>query len=378
MCGASAERDAKRTDLLDLPQPVGLVAPLPPQVGGVASVAAWLLANQDDLGCEYDAFDLWRPATAQLGGRLQLSAIPRQIRLAVGFARWLRHAPRVIHYCFACSFVSLARDLAFIVMARIAGKTVIAHVHGSEFATHPRARFVHAPAVRLLSRVTAERVALTPWAGIQLARIGVTSKCIVNPLRIRPPDGFVASADNRLRLLFVGTYGKAKGCHDLIDAVAKARAGGIDANLLFVGKEMYKGEEAALRGQAKRCNIEDDVEFAGLKLPDELSSYYASADVICLPSYREVLPMALLEGMSYGLPALASTVGGIPDIVETGCTGVLVRPGAVDELTEGIRFLAGDSDRRRRIGRAARERVLSLADPATIVTQWRELYAGVR
>ena len=72
---------------------VGLVAPLPPQVGGVAGFAEWLLAREQEIGCRFDAFDLWRPATGEVGGRMSLDAVGIQARLLPRFLRWSRKAP---------------------------------------------------------------------------------------------------------------------------------------------------------------------------------------------------------------------------------------------------------------------------------------------
>lgn len=353
---------------------IGLVAPLPPQMGGVATVAAWLLEHQASIDCSYETFDLWRPPDGQLGGRFQPSAVPRQIRLLLRYIRWLRSAPDLIHYCVACSIVSIARDTTFIALARLAGKRVIAHVHGSEFATSPSAPYLQVPAMKAIGRLTVERVTLTDWGTTQLARFGVASRSIVNPISVRGDDGPAGPSTNGLRLLFVGSYGKAKGCDELVDALARARTRGTQASLRLVGKEMYEGEEAMLRKQVEELGLDEAVHFAGRREAAELAEEYRSADVICLPSKREVLPMALLEAMSFGVPALASPVGGIPDIIEDGVSGVLVPNGDVDRLAAEIERLHAEPETRRRLAGAARERVLALTEPEQIAAQWRTLY----
>jgi len=359
----------------DNPRPIGLVAPLPPQVGGVASVAGWLLDHEREIGCRFETFDLWRPPDGQLGGRLQAGAIPRQLVLLRRFVRWLRRAPSVIHYCVACSTVSLARDLLFVAAARMAGKRVVAHVHGSEFADGGRARLFQVPAMRLLARLTVERVSLTPWATSELEAIGVSSRCIRNPLRVRGDAAQRSEpSSGPLRLLFVGSYGAAKGCVDLVDALAEARRRGVDATLRLVGKEMYDGEEHSLREQVVARELHGAVTFAGTRSHEQLPAEYESADVICLPSRREVLPMALLEGMSFGLPALASPVGGIPDVVESGRHGLLVRTGDVPRLADAIHELAANEQQRRAMGRAAAARARSLTDDDHIAEAWRSVY----
>jgi glycosyltransferase involved in cell wall biosynthesis len=343
-------------------------------MGGVASVAGWLVEHQAEIGCDYETFDLWRPPLGQLGGTLQLAALPRQVRLLIRYVRWLRRAPDLIHYCVACSIVSIIRDTTFIALARLAGKEVVAHIHGSEFVTARTARYVQKPAMKIVASLTIDRVALTRWGTDALASLGITSRWIVNPITLRGTHTRPPRPEGGVRLLFVGSYGSAKGCDDLVAALARARARGVEASLRFVGKEMYDGEEAELRTQAHRLGAADAVEFVGRKELDALAAEYQNADAICLPSLREVLPLALLEGMSFGLPALATPVGGIPDIIEDGVNGVLVPIGDIEALAAGIELLGSDPQVRLRMGRAARERTLALTAPEQITVAWREVY----
>lgn len=90
---------------------------------------------------------------------------------------------------------------------------------------------------------------------------------------------------------------------------------------------------------------------------DELERLYARAAVVVLPSHREGLPLCVLEAMAHGRPVVASAVGGIPELVEDGVTGYLVEPGDVAGLRAAIERLLADPALRRRMGRAARERV---------------------
>ena len=90
---------------------------------------------------------------------------------------------------------------------------------------------------------------------------------------------------------------------------------------------------------------------------DELERLYERAAVVVLPSYREGLPICVLEAMAHGRPVVASAVGGIPELVENGVTGYLVEPGDVAGLRAAIERLLADPALRRRMGRAARERV---------------------
>jgi glycosyltransferase involved in cell wall biosynthesis len=356
---------------------IGLVAPLPPQVGGVASVAEWLLGHEKELGCSYSTFNLQRPLAEKRGGRLRLHALPRQLRQLGRFIRWIRRSPTVVHYCVSCSRTGLPRDALYIALLRLNGRRTIAHVHGAylDFAAKSRWR---SPLLRLIGHCTSERVALSPASVEILASIGISSRYILNPLRFEPGEAPPAHGDaGPFRLLFVGAYGRRKGCPELVEALARVRGQGLDARLTIVGKEERKGDDAVVTDKVRAHGLDGAVEFTGVKTASEMPPAYRGADVICLPSRHEGLPMALLEAMAFGLPAVATPVGGIADLVIHGDTGLLVSPGDVDGLAHAIATLAGDTERRRRMGARGRERVFALAGPTTIASEWRELYAAL-
>jgi glycosyltransferase involved in cell wall biosynthesis len=340
----------------------------------VASVAEWLLGHEEEIGCAYVAFDLQRPPSEEMGGRLRLRAVPRQLRQLARFVRWMRRTPLIVHYCLSTSRTGLPRDALYVALLRLFGRQTIAHVHGAALVDAAELRFRSA-LLRLVGRSTVERVAISPTSARVLEGLGISSRCILNPLRFEPEESAGANAGGRaLELLFVGAYGRRKGCPELIDALARARASGLDVRLRIVGKEDHKGEDDALRSRIRAHDLDGAVEFAGVRTASEMPSAYRDADAICLPSRQEGLPMALLEAMAFGLPVLATPVGGIPDLVADGDTGLLVAPGNVEELANAIATLAGDRQLRRQMGERARARVLGLAGSSVIAARWRELY----
>jgi glycosyltransferase involved in cell wall biosynthesis len=345
---------------------IGLVAPLPPQVGGVASFAEWLLAHEEELGCRFDTFDLWRPADGGVGGRFTPAALFTQARLAPRFVRWARRAPRVVHYCASTQATGLARDVAFAAILRVAGRRTIAHLHGDLTRPSPAARV----GLRLLSRLSAETVVASPKS---LAMLGISAQAVANPTRFEPGGGGARPASASLRLLFVGAYGVAKGTLDLLEASSEARAAGADVTLTIAGKEGQPGDRERLEQVLRDRELENGVEFLGVVPAAGLPAVYGAADVICLPSRAEGMPMALLEGMSFGLPALATRVGEIPQLVGEDA-GVLVEPGDVAGLTAAIVRLAADPQARAAMGAAAAERARSVSNAETIVREWRAAY----
>jgi glycosyltransferase involved in cell wall biosynthesis len=239
----------------------------------------------------------------------------------------------------------------------------------------PEGSRARARGLRALDRLVDRWVTLSPSSVQALAKLGIQADWIPNPLRIVPNGHHPSSVDGPLRLLFVGRYGERKGCSELIAALAKARASGTEATLRFVGQEEYDGEERVLRNDVQEHELEGAVEFAGLKDGPELAACYAEAQVLCLPSRREGVPLVLLEAMSFGLPVIATPVGGIADYVSHEDNGLLVAPGDVEALAASIEMLAGDPALRARLGEAARRRMAEQAGAETIARRWRETYA---
>src|SRR6266487_2178314 len=151
----------------------------------------------------------------------------------------------------------------------------------------------------------------------------------------------LASGDGRpLRILFVGRLVELKGLAYLIEAAARLRDR-VPARIVAIG---IGPERERLEALARERNIA--VDFRN-KVPDaELHVAFLTSDVLVLPSIidargdTEGLGVALLDAMSYCIPVIASRVGGIPDIIEDGVSGLLVPPADPQALADAIERVA--------------------------------------
>ena len=107
---------------------------------------------------------------------------------------------------------------------------------------------------------------------------------------------------------------------------------------------------------------------------EELERLYDRAAVVVLPSYREGLPLCVLEAMAHGRPVVATRVGGIPELVEDGVTGFLVEPGDVAGLRAALERVLADPMLRRRMGREARKRVTERCSWDRVIAATLESY----
>ncbi|MGH7289952.1 MAG: glycosyltransferase family 4 protein [Myxococcota bacterium] len=208
--------------------------------------------------------------------------------------------------------------------------------------------------------------------------IGKGSICGIDCTRFKPdPDARAAARarfgvpDAACLLLYLGRLGPEKGLLDLCAAFRALRERGIDAWLAFVGPDEMNLEAQApeLLGAAH-----DRVRFHGYTAAPE--RFFAAADVLCLPSYREGFGNVVIEAAACGVPAVASRIYGVTDAVADGETGLLHPardPAAIAALLER---LIQEPALRRRLGEAARVRACSDFSMAGITQAVLDLYAS--
>lgn len=181
--------------------------------------------------------------------------------------------------------------------------------------------------------------------------------------------------EERARVVLVPSVLREGKGHDLLLAALPAiRERVPEVRLLFAGD----GERAeALQDEARSRGLDEFVYFLGFRT--DIPELLAAADLVVLPSFAEALPTVLLEAAAAGRPVVATRVGGTPEVVEHGRTGLLVPPDDVPALRRAVVELLGDDDRARRFGRNARavaERRFGIQRQVErTVALWREVAA---
>jgi sugar transferase (PEP-CTERM/EpsH1 system associated) len=166
-----------------------------------------------------------------------------------------------------------------------------------------------------------------------------------------------------------GRLHRQKGFADLITALAQVRERFPAVRLLLVGDGELRGD---LEAHAQALGLSEVVVFAGLRT--DIPEILAGLDLFALPSLWEGLPNVVLEAMAAGLPVAATAVGGTPEIVVDGVTGILVPPQDPEVLAQAITRLLGDPGLRHRMGQAGQERVAQRFTVERMVEQTERLY----
>jgi glycosyltransferase involved in cell wall biosynthesis len=253
-------------------------------------------------------------------------------------------------------------------------------VHGSvefyEVSRHALAgKLSHARfAVAISDFGRSQLMRLTPskrWPHIHVVRCGVDLQLYV------PPAERSTSASSS-EILFVGRLLHGKGLPLLFEAITELRRRGLAASATVVGDGPARRE---FEDAAQRLRLAQHVRFLGPVGQDHIRELYAGADIFCLPSFAEGIPVVAMEAMAMELPVVTTRIMGIPELIEDGTEGLLVPPGRVDWLVEALERLVRSPDVRRRMGRAGRQKVHQDYDVAQSAERMRivlEAELGVR
>lgn len=181
---------------------------------------------------------------------------------------------------------------------------------------------------------------------------------------------------NELVFGYVGTLSQYEGVSWLVRAFAELKRRGVSAKLVILGA----GDDAlAVASAIQELGLQSVVLPIGKVPHDQVQKYYSVIDVLVYPRRSTrltelVTPLKPLEAMSLGKPLLASRIGGIVELVEHGCTGLLFNPNDLEDFCDQAMRLIQQEDLRRRLGSQARDRVLRERDWKVLVRRYEAVY----
>ena len=308
----------------------------------------------------------------------------RFFRKAVYLAGWLEqrgathvHAPWADSHGFLALVAARLLGVSYSVQARAheihsrsSNLALRENVRNARFVV-TNSRFNEAFIRPILGRSADEHLHII-YNGLDLARL---------PLPAQAERG-----SRELRILSVGRLVEQKGFDNLLRACRILADRGVKFSCDVIGGPDWSQDAntyVSLKKLRRTLALEDIVSFLGPQPTSRVFEAYVAADIFALPCVvaedggRDVTPNVLLEAMAYRLPVISTPVGAIPEIVEHGTDGILVRANDPDSLAAGLMRLMESPELRRTLGEAAREKIERRFNSDRSVQQYVRLFRSV-
>jgi glycosyltransferase involved in cell wall biosynthesis len=255
-------------------------------------------------------------------------------------------------------FGSVVRKGLLLLLARKFSVPIVLHLHGSDYVEFcesltPQLQRLH---LRMLN--SADRIITigSYWRNYIVDRLGIDPRRVVVIHNCAPAiavsSTMAQTALNEVSIVCLGQLSDRKGTGTLLRAMAMPSLRVLSWNAVLAGD----GEVAKHRALAVKLGLSQRVRLPGWVDRERSHATLANADIFVLPSEREGMPIAILEAMAHGKAIVATDVGAIPEAIVHEQTGLIVRPNDPSGLARVLELLVRNSDLRRSLGQAARER----------------------
>ena len=272
--------------------------------------------------------------TWRLGNKLIKSWYALQALVRTSLLLLFDKRIKIVHIHGAAN-ASFDRCKLFINLSKQFGKKVILHEHAADFMEYYSASGKKDDIRATLNKCDRLIVLSKSWQdyfasiGVDKNRIKVLNN-IVSPPELHPE---FHTEDGKLHLLYMGEISKRKGGFDLLKAVADHKEQFEGKLLLRMGGNQVDGD---IKSFINEHHLESIVTYEGWIAGQKKIECLNWEDIYILPSYNEGLPIAILEAMAYHHPVISTPVGGIPEVLQDGYNGTLVRPGNTEEIAKAI------------------------------------------
>ncbi|WP_428505810.1 glycosyltransferase family 4 protein [Roseateles sp.] len=267
---------------------------------------------------------------------------------------------------------SFWRKGSYLLLARAFGVPTLLHLHDGSFpAWYASRRPVPQWVVRCLLRSASRVACLSEGWAEQVARIEPNARYVVlpNPVMLPTPAQWLGRQVRTGELLFLGRLWPEKGVPELLQAAAQLAGEGLEFRLVCAGD----GDHAAVLQEAERLGLADRLELPGWVSGERKQALLARAAVFVLPSHFEGVPIGMLEAMAWGMPVVATRVGGIPETLGPHA-GWLLEKGDVQALAAALREALSEPAAAAARGNHGRERALQRHAPALVLQRLETLY----
>lgn len=271
---------------------------------------------------------------------------------------------------------TIKRKYPLFLLAKLLGKKTLIHLHcGSQIDDiwndkyqymFERCDCVIALSENLKKKVE-ERLSTQGFKGSKIQDFFQELRVVYNPCPIITNK---TQYEKKNYILFSGTVYEGKGYKDLIRAFAKVAADHSEWKIVLAGN----GEVEQARILAEELGISEQVDLLGWVNGEAKHKAFSEAKALCLPSYAEGFPMAVLDAWAYGLPVVTTPVGGVPDVAIDGENMLLFNSGDIDTLAMKLSQVMNNEELRKKLSAESLKMAEGKFNLNTITEQVAEIY----
>jgi glycosyltransferase involved in cell wall biosynthesis len=270
----------------------------------------------------------------------------------------VKNNPDIIHIGTA-HLGSFLKHSVMILIGRLMGKKVIVMLHCGYKVLLPESGVWRRFVLFILSCCHAIAVISKEWLALQTLLPYTSINYIPNALNLAP---YLSLSSARfegrqdVKVLYLGHIGRDKGIFDLIEAAKKVcQSVHVAFRIDLLGESLSAGEYEKAQNQIAEYGLGQVVYLWKPEFDEKKLWRLAEADIYVLPSYSEGMPISIIEALASALPVVATQVGGIPDMIESGYNGLLISPQNPNQLADALIQLINNSSLRRQMGELARK-----------------------
>lgn len=292
----------------------------------------------------------------------------------------LIHRPAAVYLTMSPFGYAFYRDIAYIALIKLFRRKLILHIHGkgitAQIKKHPWLGFLY----RFVLHAS-HVISLSGCLAADLEPVFAGQPFIVNngiPDRVKNGLPRHDGSPRPVRLLYLSNLCRSKGVFDYLAALKLVK----DKGLLFEG--VIVGAEADLSRrdldeEIGRLGLGDRVVYLGPRYGQEKYDVLSGADIFVFPTFyrNEAFPVSILEAMQFSMPVISTPEGAIPDMVDDGLTGFLVKQQDPVAIAEKVAILLGSPGLRAAMGRAGREKFVNKYRVEVFEEKMRRVFEAV-
>jgi glycosyltransferase involved in cell wall biosynthesis len=362
-----------------------VLGPVPPPYGGIATVMFSII--ESELRSEFE-FDVFNRTVLPDDRKSFIQRMWFRIQRFYAYFKKLRTGKYDFVHIHSADPV-FPGTVIFMIITRLAGTKILLHMHGTDWDDfYSRASKKDQLIVRYGIRLADHVIVLYSLWETNLRNLypGITISTVHNLIHrmdepntntVRQKKIDAGISPTQFTVVSIGTVGYRKGSFEILKAVPGVIAKEPSIRFLLVGGEEVPGEYDQVASVMKDSNLSEFVKMTGEVVRDDVPYFLAMADIFILPSYIEGMPMSIIEAMQLGKPIIASKVGGIPEMIEDGVSGLLIDPGDPNGIAHAVLTLFSSPELRNKLGSKAAEAFAEKFEFSTGIKQIRSVYSSM-